>query len=309
MSTDIIDKARVIVNSKLDELSSGLREVSTTIHSNPELAYKEFIAHETITSYLEKLGFTVEKSAWGLATSFDASIGSGEKQVIYCAEYDALPEIGHACGHNLIAISSIGAFLGAAAAMSALEIGGRIRLLGTPAEEAGGGKQDLIEAGAFNPPESVLAAIMAHPMSAHFVSSFGAAGLAGMKLIACQGARVEFKGKTAHAAAEPWKGINALDSAVAAYNNVSMMRQQIEPDDRVHGVFEAGGSVPNVIPEYSRMHWLVRSPTSARCDKLMERVTKCWEAGAVATSAEMTVKKCVSASAFVCNSGHELTVS
>lgn len=291
MATDTITQARAIVNSKLDELSSTLHEVNKTLHANPELAYKEFIAHDTITAYLERLGFQVDKSAWGLATSFDTSIGSGDKQVIFCAEYDALPGIGHACGHNLIATSSIGAFLGAAAAMSALKIDGRLRLLGTPAEEAGGGKADLIKAGAFNPPESVLAAIMAHPMPNSHISTGGHSGLAGLKLIACQGAHVEFKGRTAHAAGEPWNGVNALDGAVAAYNNVSLMRQQMHTEDRVHGVFEVGGTVPNVIPDYARMSWAIRSPTATGCDKLMERVTKCWEAGASAAACEMTIKK------------------
>ncbi|TWU72681.1 hypothetical protein ED733_003285 [Metarhizium rileyi] len=291
MTADTATQARAIVNSKLDELSTGLLQVNKTLHANPELAYKEFIAHDTITAYLDKLGFQVDKSAWGLATSFDATIGSGDKQVIFCAEYDALPDIGHACGHNLIAISSMGAFLGAAAAMSALKIGGRIRLLGTPAEEAGGGKDDLIKAGAFNPPESVLAAIMAHPMPKGPVSDDSFAGLAGMKLIACQGVQVEFKGRTAHAGGEPWNGVNALDGAVAAYNNVSLMRQQMHTDDRVHGVFEVGGTVPNVIPDYTRMSWAVRSPTATGCEKLMERVTRCWEAGASAAACEMTLTR------------------
>lgn len=293
VTVDTVTQARAIVNAKLDELNDGLHQVNRTLHANPELAYKEFIAHDTIAAYLEKLGFQVERSAWGLATSFDATVGSGDRQVIFCAEYDALPEIGHACGHNLIAISSIGAFLGAAAAMSALKIDGRIRLLGTPAEESGGGKQDLVEAGAFNPPESVVAAIMAHPMPIEYVSQGGYSGLAGMKLIACQGTLVEFKGRTAHAAGEPWKGVNALDGAVAAYNNVSLLRQQMHTEDRVHGVFEVGGTAPNVIPDYTRMSWIVRSPTAAGCDKLMERVTKCWEAGASASACEMKTTRFV----------------
>ncbi|KID65481.1 Peptidase M20 domain-containing protein 2 [Metarhizium brunneum] len=293
VTVDTVTQARAIVNARLDELDDGLHQVNRTLHANPELAYKEFIAHDTITAYLEKLGFQVERSAWGLATSFDATVGSGDRQVIFCAEYDALPEIGHACGHNLIAISSIGAFLGAAAAMSALKIDGRIRLLGTPAEESGGGKQDLVEAGAFNPPESVVAAIMAHPMPIEYVSQGGFSGLAGMKLIACQGTLVEFKGRTAHAAGEPWKGVNALDGAVAAYNNVSLLRQQMHTEDRVHGVFEVGGTAPNVIPDYTRMNWIVRSPTAAGCDKLMERVTKCWEAGASASACEMKTTRFV----------------
>lgn len=293
MATATLDQARPIVASKLDELNGELRELNRTIHSNPELAYKEFIAHDTISTLLEKLGFQVQRSAWGLQTSFDATIGAGDRQVIFCAEYDALPGIGHSCGHNLIATSSIAAFIGAATAMSELGIEGRLRLLGTPAEEAGGGKVDLINAGAFNPPESVLAAIMAHPTPAHHVPSPDYAGTAGMKLIACEAVRVEFKGKPAHAAGEPWNGVNALDAAVSSYNNVAMLRQQIEPDDRIHGVFEVGGTVPNVIPDYTRMHWGIRSPTATRCEKLVGRVKKCFEAGASAAGCEMDTSRCV----------------
>ncbi|KAK2595485.1 hypothetical protein QQS21_006825 [Conoideocrella luteorostrata] len=291
MATDTLAQGRLIVSSRLEELTGELHQVNKTIHSNPELAYEEFIAHDTITAFLEKLGFKVERHAWGLGTSFDASIGSGNRQVIFCAEYDALPDIGHACGHNLIATSSIGAFLGAAAAMAKLEITGRIRLLGTPAEEAGGGKADLIKAGAFDPPESVLAAIMAHPIPGAHVSDQNCSGLAGVKLIACQGIHTEFKGRTAHAAGEPWSGVNALDAAVSAYTNVSLMRQQMHSDDRVHGVFEVGGTVPNVIPDYTRMHWIIRSPTADGCEKLVGRVSKCFEAGATAAACEMTLKK------------------
>lgn len=138
-----LDEARTLVNGRLDELSSGLRQVSLAIHGKPELLYEEFFAHETITAYVEKLGFTVKRKTYGLDTSFEVSVGEGGRQVVFCAEYDALPEIGHGCGHNLIAISSVGAFLAAAHALTALRIPGRLRLLGTPAEEGGGGKVRL----------------------------------------------------------------------------------------------------------------------------------------------------------------------
>ncbi|WQF84138.1 Putative peptidase M20, xaa-Arg dipeptidase, bacterial exopeptidase dimerization [Colletotrichum destructivum] len=284
-----IDEARSIVNSHVDELDLSLHnEINKVLHNNPETAYKEFIAHETITNYLEKQGFAVKRNTYGLETSFEAEVGSGGRQVVVCAEYDALPDIGHACGHNLIATSSIAAFLGAARALSDLKIPGRLRILGTPAEEGGGGKAKLIDAGAFNPPEDIAAAIMAHPTAAHQGGSGdGSSGLAGFKLIASHKFRVEFRGKPAHAAGEPWKGLNALDAAVAAYSNVALLRQQIQSDERIHGVIEVGGTVPNVITDYTRMNWNVRSPTIDRADALLQRVKACLEAGAAATGCEI----------------------
>lgn len=285
-----IEEVRQLVNSHLDELSPQLRTVNQTIHDNPELAYKEFGAHDTITSFLEKLGFDVKRKTWGLDTSFEATIGSGGRQVVVCCEYDALPDIGHGCGHNLIATSSIAAFLGAAHALSKLNVPGRLRILGTPAEEGGGGKAKLIEAGAFSPAEDIAASIMAHPISVNRIntnSSSHISGVAGFDLIASHKFRVEFRGVTAHAAGEPWNGVNALDAAVAAYNNVSMLRQQIRPDERMHGVIEVGGTVPNVIPDYTRMNWYVRSPTSQRGEKLVRRVKACIEAAGAATGCEV----------------------
>ncbi|KAF4835456.1 Peptidase M20 domain-containing protein 2 [Colletotrichum siamense] len=284
-----LEKARAIINSHLDDLNSSLHnDINKTLHANPETAYKEVFAHETITNYLEKQGFTVKRHTYGLETSFEAEIGTGGRQVVVCAEYDALPDIGHACGHNLIATSSIAAFLGAAQALSELKIPGRLRILGTPAEEGGGGKAKLIDAGAFNPPEDVAAAIMAHPTAAHQGGSGdGSSGLAGFKLIASHKFRVEFRGKPAHAAGEPWKGLNALDAAVAAYSNVALLRQQIQSDERIHGVIEVGGTVPNVITDYTRMNWNVRSPTIARADALLKRTKACLEAGAAATGCEI----------------------
>lgn len=284
-----VEKARNIINSHLDELDSSLHNtINKSLHAHPETAYKEFFAHETITNYLEHQGFAVKRHTYGLETSFEAEMGSGGRQVVVCAEYDALPDIGHACGHNLIATSSIAAFLGAARVLSELKIPGRLRILGTPAEEGGGGKAKLIDAGAFNPPEDIAAAIMAHPTAAHQGGSGnGSSGLAGFKLIASHKFRVEFRGKTAHAAGEPWKGVNALDAAVAAYSNVALLRQQIQSDERIHGVIEVGGTVPNVITDYTRMNWNVRSPTIDRADELLKRVKSCLEAGAAATGCEI----------------------
>ncbi|RSL89877.1 hypothetical protein CEP51_000996 [Fusarium floridanum] len=283
---NLTEQARLLVNSHLDTLDSSLhQQINKAIHSHPETAYEEFFAHDTITNYLQDLGFQVTKHAYGLKTSFEASLGSGGRQVVFCAEYDALPGIGHGCGHNLIATASIGAFLGAAHALATLKIPGRIRLLGTPAEENGCGKGALIKAGAFDPPEDVATAIMAHPVPASFINSD--TGVAGLRLISSHQFRVEFRGHAAHAGGEPWNGINALDAAVAAYSNVSLLRQQIHPDERIHGVIEDGGTIPGVIPDYTRMHWNVRSPTMERGEKLLQRVKACLEAGAAATGCQI----------------------
>lgn len=284
------EEVRSLINNHLDGLDETLHnEINRKLHANPETAYKEVFAHDTLTAFLEAQGFQVKRHTYGLDTSFEATIGSGGRQVVVCAEYDALPDIGHACGHNLIATSSFAAFLGAAHALTKLNIPGRLRILGSPAEEGGGGKAKLIAAGAFDPAEDIAAAIMAHPTSR---SQIGAgpedSGLAAFKLIASHKFRVEFRGKTAHAAGEPWRGLNALDAAVAAYSNVALLRQQIQPDERVHGVIEVGGTVPNVITDYTRMNWNVRSPTIERCDKLLERVKACLQAGAAATGCEIS---------------------
>ena len=271
--------------STIDSANPQLRELNRAIHENPELCYKEFFAVKTISAFLKNEGFSVVEKTYGLDTSFTCEVGSGGSLVIICVEYDALPGIGHACGHNLIATSSIAAFLGAAAALKQSGLPGRVRLLGTPAEEGGGGKVKLIEAGAFSE-KDIAAAIMAHPVTSHQFTH-GYTGLAGLKFIASHKFRVEYRGKQAHAGGEPWNGVNALDAAVACYNNVSMLRQQMRPDERVHGVIEDGGTVPNVITAYTRMNWYVRAPEMKGAGALVEKVKKCCEAAAVTTGCEL----------------------
>ncbi|KAI8663076.1 hypothetical protein LRP88_07280 [Fusarium phalaenopsidis] len=271
------------VKAAIDACASDLRHISKTIHDNPELGYKEFTAHKVITAFLEKQGFAVTRHAYGLETSFEAEYGSGGRLVVFCAEIDALPEIGHACGHNLIATSSIAGFVGLVGAIKASPIKGRVRILGTPAEEGGAGKVKLLEAGAFN---NVDSAIMMHPTADHAFPE-GIRALAGVKFIASLKLKVEFRGHTAHAGGEPWKGLNALDAAVQSYNNISMLRQQVRPDERIHGVIEDGGTVPNVIPEYSRVNYYIRSPTIKGGRELLDRVKNCFEAAAKATGCEL----------------------
>ncbi|KAI1208154.1 uncharacterized protein F4807DRAFT_154755 [Annulohypoxylon truncatum] len=287
MGTIDVERLRSAVKSTIDNANQDLRKgINQALHEHPETAYEEEFAHTTITKFLEDRGFNVKRSTYGLATSFEAETGSSGRLVVICAEYDALPQIGHACGHNLIATSSIATFLGAAAALKQSGASGRLRLLGTPAEEGGGGKAKLIDAGAFN---DASAAIMAHPMPKNQLSneSNGWSGLAAMKMIASHKFHTEFRGKTAHAANEPWNGVNALDAAVAAYSSIGLLRQQIKPDERIHAVIEVGGTVPNVIPDYTRMNWNVRSPTIAGADKLLSRVKANIEAAATATGCEL----------------------
>ncbi|EOD46205.1 putative metal-dependent amidase aminoacylase carboxypeptidase protein [Neofusicoccum parvum UCRNP2] len=285
-----VEEVRRTINSQIDRAGEALRALNRDIHDHPETAYQEVHAHDALTAFLESQGFSVTRHAYGLATAFEAAIGStdaGAREVLFCAEYDALPGIGHACGHNLIATASVAAFVGAAKAQQALGFAGRIRILGTPAEEGGGGKIKLLDAGAI--PSPTAAAIMAHPVAGHMAKTQGASGLAGFKLICSHKFRVEFTGRTAHAGAQPWDGLNALDAAVAAYTNVSMLRQQIRPDERVHGVIEDGGKVPNVIPEYTRMNWNVRAPTVKAANALRERVNACFHAAAAATGCKVNI--------------------
>ncbi|KAF9769458.1 hypothetical protein IL306_013122 [Fusarium sp. DS 682] len=282
---DVADKARRIIANETDRLRSQLNKVCLDIHSNPELCYEEVFAHDTICDFLENNGFTVTRHAYGIGTCFEAEIGAGEHFIIYCAEYDALPGIGHACGHNLIALSSITAFVAAAKVATDLGVVGRIRILGTPAEEGGAGKIRLLDAGAF---EGAAAALMSHPTSMGRIKEVqGLAGAAGLVTVAASKLTANFFGKSAHAGATPWQGHNALDAAVSSYVNISMLRQQIKPAERIHGVITNGGEAPNIIPEKTSMVYGVRGRTADECNDLIRRVTACFEAAATATDCQV----------------------
>ena len=289
-----LEQLRAIVKATIASSDPDLRQINRQIHERPELAWEEVFAHATISDFLEARGFTVQRSTYGVSTSFEAEIGTGGRIAVICAEYDALPDIGHACGHNLIATSALATFLGAAEALRELQkkepnFKGRVRILGTPAEEGAGGKAKLIEAGAFAD-KDIAIAVTAHPINEFQLppsSNPKSAGLAGFRLIALHNFKTEFRGQSAHAADAPWKGNNALDAAVAAYSSVGLLRQQIRSDERVHAVIEVGGTVPNVIPDYTRMSWMVRSPTIARADALLARVKACIDAAAAAAGCEV----------------------
>ncbi|EGS17533.1 uncharacterized protein CTHT_0068640 [Thermochaetoides thermophila DSM 1495] len=271
------------------EIEARLPEISALnkhIHANPELAYEEHKAHDAFVSTLTALGFKVTPHAYGIPTSFVAEFGSGGRLITFNAEYDALPEIGHACGHNLIASSSLAAFLGVAAALKVSGLPGRVRLLGTPAEEGGGGKLKLIAAGAY---KGCAASLMVHPGPGHKIPE-PIRGVACVRMLANVKNKVHFRGREAHAAIAPWEGVNALDAVCLSYNAIAMLRQQIRPDERIHGVFRSAGDRPNVTPADCTVEYYVRSGTRARANALWERVRKCFEGAAIATGCQMEVE-------------------
>ena len=264
-----IAKIKQQVCADIDSRSADLISISHEIHAHPELNFQEKFAHEILTQYIADSKLKVDRGAFELDTAFDVSVrgGNGPTVAVIC-EYDALPGIGHACGHNIIAAAG----LGAGVALSALAelCGGNLRLMGTPAEEGGGGKVEMARKGAF---KNIDAAMMIHPSDQD---------LARMNAIAIQQLFVRFEGLAAHAAVSPDRGKNALDAAVLGYMNVAAMRQHIRPTERVHGIFTKAGEKPNIVPREAEMDWYVRSDTIESLQPLKARIAKCLEAGAMA---------------------------
>jgi len=264
------EAAKRTVIAEIDRRADDLIRVSREIHAHPELCYEERFAHDVLTAAITDAGLPVTAHAYGLDTAFVSVVGSGDGPLVaVLCEYDALPGIGHACGHNIIAAAGLGA--GLAAATVAVALGGRVMILGTPAEEGGGGKQKLLDAGAF---AGVQAAMMVHPSSLD---------LATMAAIAVQNLTVRYFGRAAHAAATPWQGANALDAAVLGYMNVAALRQHIRPNERIHGVFLHAGDKPNIVPDYAESFWYVRSKNLRSLEPLKPRVLAALEAGAQAS--------------------------
>jgi amidohydrolase len=259
------------------EAETELLDLSHRIHANPELKFEEQRASEWVAQALTDHGFVVERGVADLPTALVATSGSGELVIGICAEYDALPEIGHACGHNVIAASAVGA--GLALASVADELGITVKVLGTPAEEGGGGKVVMMDRGSF---DGVHAAMMVHPVpmaeeQVHITA------LASVHL------EVTYTGKAAHAAAYPQLGLNALDALTVAQVGIGLLRQHLLPTDRVHGIITAGGDAANVIPERTSATFIVRATTLERMEEVERRVVACFEAGALATGCELEV--------------------
>lgn len=271
-----LDEAKKRLADEIDRRADVLVDVSRQIHAHPELNFEEHFAHDLLTDVLAGEGLAVTRKARGIDTAFEATAGSDGPTIAVLCEYDALPGIGHACGHNVIAAAGLGA--GLAAAALAEELGGRVVVMGTPAEEGGGGKVRLIDAGAF---AGVDAALMVHPADADLTS---------MDVIAVQQVCATYRGEAAHAAAFPQRGRNALDALILGYVNVAALRQHISPGERIHGIVTKGGDKPNIVPAFAQSEWMVRSPTLARLARLKERFTACLQAGADAAGCTVELK-------------------
>lgn len=248
---------------------------SETIHANPELGWEEHQAAAWTADFLEVRGFTVEREYLGFPTALRAVVGTGSRRIGLMAEYDALPGLGHACGHNIISAASVGAACALAGFADEYDLS--IELYGTPAEEGGGGKIEMLKRGAFT---GLDLAMMVHPSPVD-------SAVANPFAVAHQ--HVEYRGKSAHAAAYPDQGVNANDAFVVAQVALGLLRQQLPQETRVHGVQTRGGEAPNAIPETTRGRWYVRAKTLAELAPLNERVNKCFEAGALATGCELEI--------------------
>lgn len=271
-----IEKLKAMATGGVDAHREELIELSLRIHQNPELGFHEVKASGWLTEYLERNGFKVEKGICQLATAFRGSYGSGKPTIALLAEYDALPKVGHACGHNIIATAAVGAAVALRGAID--EAGGSVVVIGTPAEELYGGKVIMAERGAF---ENIDAAMIVHP---------SVTDLSSIKALACIGLEVEFKGKAAHAAAYPQEGVNALEAMIQAFNGINSLRQHIREQARIHGIITQGGEAANIVPAYTAGNFLVRAEDKTYLDELREKVLNCFKAASLATGARLEYK-------------------
>ena len=268
-----IGKLKLKVQDSVELQRQQLIQLSLNIHDNPELGLKEEKASAWLTSYLRARGFHVERGIAGLATAFRATYGQGSPRIALLAEYDALPGIGHGCGHNIIAASAVGA---AVASKSIIDqLGGSVLVLGTPGEESLGGKIDMVEAGAF---KDIDVAMIVHPNMRNMVA---------IQALACRSLEVEFFGEPAHAAAQPHKGINALEAMILAFTSINSLRQHIRGEARIHGIITDGGEAPNIVPAHSAAVFLIRAPDDDYLDELKDKVLNCFIGASVASGARL----------------------
>lgn len=254
---------------------ADLVALADRIHAHPEIAWEEHRAAEWVAEVLDAAGFTARTGAFGLETAVHATIGTGSHRVALVAEYDALPGLGHACGHNLIAASSVGAAIALAGVADDLDL--TVELYGTPAEEGGGGKIEMLDRGAF---AGVELAMMAHPAPVDVAEA---------RPFAVTHSHIAYDGVSAHAGAYPDEGVNANDAFVVAQVAIGLLRQQLPQDTRVHGIQTLGGVAPNAIPGRTEGRWYVRADTTEQLLAVEERVRRCFEAGALASGATLTV--------------------
>jgi amidohydrolase len=272
---DIVElKSRIIaeINSRAIEIDA----LSRRIHDTPELGFKETQASQWLADYLEQQGFQLQRGICDFTTAFRASFGAGRPIIAFLAEYDALPELGHACGHNLIAAAAVGAALGARLVVD--QIGGTVQVIGTPAEELYAGKEIMAQRGAFSDLDAVM---MVHPSSQDHAI---------VHALACQRLDIEFFGKAAHAAADPSAGINALDAMIISFNAIDALRQHLPPQGMVHGIITDGGAAANIVPDYSAGNFIVRAADLVTIQDIKQKVLNCFKAGAVATGSRLEFK-------------------
>jgi amidohydrolase len=272
-STPALDR----VDETVQRRSTDLVELSHAIHAEPELAFAEHRSCAKAQALVAERGFEITAAAGGLDTAFRADFGSGPLTVGICAEYDALPDIGHACGHNIIAASAVGAAL--ALADVADELGLRVSLLGTPAEEFGGGKVLLLNAGVF---DDLAVSVMVHP---------GPVDIAAARSLTLSAIRVTYRGKESHASAAPFLGINAADAVTVAQVAIGLLRQQLAPGQQMHGIVTHGGHVANVIPAHTELQYTMRATDASSLADLEAKVGDCFLAGAVATGCDFNVEQ------------------
>src|SRR6201988_726169 len=272
-TTTVLDRVEDAVRRR----GTDLVELSHAIHAEPELAFAEYRSCAKTQALVAERGFEVTKSAGGLDIAFRADFGSGPLAVGVCAEYAALPGIGHACGHNIIAASAVGTAL--ALAEVADELGLTVALIGTPAEEAGGGKALLLKAGTF---DDIAATVMLHP---------GPLDIAAARSLALSEATVRYAGRESHAAVAPYRGINAADAVTVAQVAIGLLRQHLAPGQMVHGIVTDGGQATNVIPGRAELWYTMRAVNSESLHELEDKMAGCFAAGSVATGCTHTVSE------------------
>ena len=287
MLNDTLESVKQRIAQEVRNIHPRLIEISHEIHAHPELLFEERFAAQILTEELEKEGFAVQRGAAGMETAFVGSLGSGKPMVGFMAEYDALPQIGHACGHNLIAVWAIGAGIALKRAIPDLE--GTIKVFGTPAEEGGGGKVILGDAGFFRGMDTVL---MIHPMDVSFPTR---------PLLGISSCKVEFFGQSAHASASPEKGINALDALLQVFFSLNAMRQMVKSTCRMHGCITHGGVAPNIIPDYACGQFMLRAIEQNYLEEIEKRFHNIVEAAALSTGARYQITPGVNYGAMAAN--------
>lgn len=268
-----MENLKLKIKDSVELQREQLIQLSLNIHNNPELAFEEEKASAWLTGYLQEHGFRIVRGITGLATAFQASCGQGRPAIALLAEYDALPKLGHACGHNIIGVSAVGAAVASKCVID--QLGGSVVVVGTPAEEGLGGKIEMVRAGAFN---DLDVAMMVHPNGLN---------MATIEALACSTLDVEFFGRPAHAASQPHKGINALEAMVLAFTSIDSLRQHVRGDARIHGIITDGGEAPNIVPAHSAAEFLVRASDNEYLAEVRDKVLNCFRGASVASGARL----------------------